>query len=215
MQANNSSVRQGGSSRTFSESARRAQIVDVAIKVVATAGFGNASFARIAKEAGLSSTGIISYNFDGKDDLMREVIAQVLRVAEAYIQPRIDKAVSARAKLRAYIEAQTSFLVDFPNHLRALVEVFGNLPRDGADRALFLAQMDAVLSFHTDYIRQAQAAGEFRDFDPRVMVIAIQGAIDAVVLRRTREPDLDVVLCGHELAELFDLATRKNESSPV
>src|SRR5271170_1672938 len=147
MQANNSSSKHAErTARTFSESARRTQIVDVAIRVVATAGFGNASFARIAKEAGLSSTGIISYNFDGKDDLMREVIAQVLRVADAYIQPRIDKAAGARAKLRAYIEAQTSFLMDFPNHLRALVEVFGNLPRDGADRALFLAQMDAVLS---------------------------------------------------------------------
>src|ERR1700727_2107543 len=118
MQANNSSSKQGGPARTFSESARRAQIVDVAIKVVATAGFGNASFARIAKEAGLSSTGIISYNFDGKDDLMREVIAEVLRLAGAYVQPRLDAAVGPRAKLRAYILANTAFLADYPNHLR-------------------------------------------------------------------------------------------------
>ena len=209
MQANNSLDKQSTPARTFSEQARRAQIVDVAIRVAATAGYGNTSFARIAKEAGLSSTGIISYNFAGKDDLMREVIAEVLRVAGAYVQPRLDAAVGPRAKLRAYILANTAFLADYPNHLRALVEVVTNLPRDGADRAQYLAQMDAILSFHTDYVRQGQAAGEFRDLDARVMVIAIQGAIDAVVLRKTREPDLDVAACGRELADLFDQATRK------
>ena len=210
MQANNSSTKQDPRPpRTFTESARRAQIVEVAIRVAATAGYANTSFARIAKEAGLSSTGIISYNFAGKDDLMREVVVEVWRAIEAYIGPKVEAAAGARAKLRAYIEANTAFLEDYPNHLRALVEVVTNLPRDGADRANFLARMDAALDFHTDYIRQAQAAGEFRAFDPRVMVIAIQGAIDAVVMRKTREPDLDAAACGRELAELFDHATRK------
>lgn len=195
--------------RTFSESARRAQIVEVAIKVVATDGYGSASFARIAKEAGLSSTGIISYNFAGKDDLRREIIGEVLRVVGAYIGPKVDAAVGAEDKLRAYIEAHMGFLAERPNHLRALIEVVGALPPDSADRAQFIAQLDEVTRFHTDYIRQAQAAGEFGDFDPRVMVIAIQGALDAVVLRKMREPDLDVIACGHELAELFDRATRK------
>jgi len=210
MQANNSLDRQiDPPARTFTESARRAQIVDVAIKVAATAGYANTSFARIAKEAGLSSTGIISYNFAGKDDLMREVVIEVLRTAERYMSPKVEAAVGARAKLRAHIEANTAFLEDYPNHLRALVEVVTNLSRDGPDRAEFLAQMDATLDFHTDYIRQAQADGEFRAFDARVMVIAIQGAIDALVLRKTREPDLDAAACGRELAELFDHATHK------
>lgn len=183
--------------------------MDVAIRIAATAGYGAISFARIAKEAGLSSTGIISYNFAGKDDLMRAIIAEVMRVAGAFIQPRLEAADGARGKLRAYFLAHAAFLEAYPNHLRALVEVFGNLPREGADRAAFLAQMDERLSFHTEWLRQGQAAGEFGAFDPRVMVIAIQGAIDAVVLRKTREPDLDVQQCGRELADLFDRATRK------
>ena len=212
MQADYSSVMQITSpERTFTESARRAQIVDVAIQVVATVGYAKTSFARIAKAAGLSSTGIISYNFAGKDDLMREVVAEAFRPAEAYILPRVETAVGARARLRAYIEASTALLAAHPNHLRALIEVAGNLPQDGADRAALIARVDATLDFHTNYIREAQAAGEFRAFDPRVMVIAIQGAIDAVVARKTREPDLDAAACGRELADLFDHATRKAE----
>jgi AcrR family transcriptional regulator len=209
MKADNSSFKQDTRpARTFTESARRAQIVSVAIKVAATEGYASTSFARIAKEAGLSSTGIISYNFAGKDDLLREVISEVWRVAEAYILARVEAAAGARAKLRAYIEGSTAFLEDYPYHLRALVEVVSNLPRDGAGRSELLARMDAALDFHTDYIRQAQAAGEFRAFDARVMVIAIQGAIDAIVMRKTREPGLAAAACGRELAELFDHATR-------
>jgi AcrR family transcriptional regulator len=215
MQANHSSSKQSKTPRrTFAETARRAQIVEVAIILAATAGFASVSFARIAKEAGLSSTGIISYNFAGKDDLLREIVAEVMRAASDYIQPRIEAAIGARAKLRAYIEANIAFLAAYPNHLQALVEIMTNLPRDGADRALFVAQMDELLGFHTDYIRDAQAAGEFRAFDPRMMVIAIQGAIDAVVWRKIREPDLDAKRCGRELADLFDQATRNQGTPP-
>ncbi len=212
MQANNRSPEQREpSTRTFTEFARRAQIVEIAIKIAATFGYANTSFARIAKGAGLSSTGIISYNFAGKDDLMREVVGEVLRAAEAYVAPKLAAAVGARATLRAYIEAHTAFLADYPDHLPALVEVVTNLPRDSADRAHFQTLMEARNGFHADYVRQAQAAGEFRAFDPQVMVIAIQGAIDAVVMRKTRDAGLDVVACGRELADLFDQATRPTE----
>jgi len=207
MQANISSDEQR-STRTFAEAARRAQIVGVAIKVVATSGYLSASFARIAKEAELSSTGIISYHFAGKDDLMREVIAEVMRAVAAHVQPHVEAAVGAREKLRAYIRAHMSFLAGHPHHLRALVEVVVNLPRDTPERIEFLEQLDSILSFNADYLRQGQAAGEFGTFDPRVVVIAIQGAIDAIVLRKLREPDLDVERCGREMADLFDRATR-------
>ena len=209
MQAKNSSVKQSDPpARTFTESARRAQIVEVAIRVAAAVGYANTSFARIAKEAGLSSTGIISYNFAGKDDLMHEVVAEVLRVAEAYVTPRPAAAVGARAALRAYTEAHPWFLADYPDHLPALVEVVGNLPRESPDRAHLQAQMAAWHGFHTDFLRRAQAAGEFRAFDAQVMVVAVQAAIDAVVARKTREPELDLAAYGRELADLFDHATR-------
>ena len=74
MRAKNSTRKQNG--RTFIETTRRAQIVDAAIDVLAEHGYPDASFAKIAKRAGLSSTGMISYYLAGKDDLIREVIAK-------------------------------------------------------------------------------------------------------------------------------------------
>lgn len=68
-------ARRGGPS--FTETGRRAQIVAAAIDVIAEAGYRRASFAKIAERAGLSSTGMISYHFDGREDLMREVVVEV------------------------------------------------------------------------------------------------------------------------------------------
>jgi AcrR family transcriptional regulator len=44
--------------RTVTETARRAQIVRAAIDTIAQLGYRNASFAQIARRAGLSSTGL-------------------------------------------------------------------------------------------------------------------------------------------------------------
>ena len=58
-------AREHGTRRSFTEGARRAQIVQAAIETIAEAGFRHATFARIAERAGLSSTGLISYHFAG------------------------------------------------------------------------------------------------------------------------------------------------------
>ena len=71
--------------RTFTERARRAQIVDAAIETIAELGYARASFAQIARRAALSSTGLISYHFAGKDELIAEVIASIYSTIGAFM----------------------------------------------------------------------------------------------------------------------------------
>jgi AcrR family transcriptional regulator len=52
--------------RTFTEEARRTQIVTAAIETIAELGYAQTSFTQIAKRAGLSGTSLISYHFTGK-----------------------------------------------------------------------------------------------------------------------------------------------------
>ncbi len=47
-------------------------------EVIAELGYPKASYARIAERAGLSSTGLISYHFADKSDLIGEVAASVI-----------------------------------------------------------------------------------------------------------------------------------------
>jgi len=71
------------------EAARRAQIVECAIRAIATLGYGQASLAQIAKLAGVSK-GVISYHFADKDELIEHVLREVLSEFEAYMRPRIQ-----------------------------------------------------------------------------------------------------------------------------
>ncbi|MFH8985688.1 TetR/AcrR family transcriptional regulator [Streptomyces varsoviensis] len=201
------------SKATFTETGRRAQIVAAAIDVIAETGYHQASFAKIAERAGLSSTGMISYHFDGRDDLMREVVAEVMRVAEAYVRPRIEAHESAPARLRASIESNLDLLAEYPNHLPAIVEVLTNLRGGDPGMDSFLDKTEADLALQVERIREAQRAGEFCDFDPWVMVRAIRAAVDDVVRRATLEPDFDARRAGRELADLFDRATRNRNTT--
>src|SRR5579864_4314825 len=110
---------------TFTEAARRAQIIAAAIDTIAEAGYGQASLARIAERAG-TSKGVISYHFAGKDDLIREVVAEVLAKGEAYMIPRILAESSGAGMLRAYIESNLAFMREHRNHVLAIFEIFLN-----------------------------------------------------------------------------------------
>ncbi|MYS22844.1 transcriptional regulator, TetR family [Streptomyces sp. DvalAA-14] len=212
MQARNSSGKQktgheAGSS--FTGTGRRAQIVAAAIDVIAEVGYHQASFAKIAAHAGLSSTGMISYHFKGRDDLMRGVVIEVMQLAGGYMRPRIEAHESPAARLRASIEGNLDLLAEYPKHLAAIVEILGNLRGGDPGMVAFLETTEGILAFQVEQIRTAQRAGEFCDFDPWVMVRAIRAAIDDVVRRATHDPDLDVRAAGRELADLFERATKR------
>jgi TetR/AcrR family transcriptional regulator, fatty acid metabolism regulator protein len=193
---------------TFIEAARRAQIVTGAIDTIAELGYGQASLARIAERIGISK-GVIGYHFAGKDELLREVVAEVLARAEAYIVPRVSSESTGAGVLRAYIESNLAFMGEYRNHVVAIAEIARNARRaDGSssfDRSVLNAGAAALVLLLTRF----QGTGEFRsDFDPAVMAMAIREAIDAVPRRLANDPELDVEHYGRELANLFDLATR-------
>lgn len=212
MQARNSTDEQGAGSGTrssFTGAGRRAQIVAATIDVIAGVGYHQATFAKIAASAGLSSTGMISYHFKGRDDLMRGVVTEVMQLADGYMRPRIEAHESFAGRLRASIEGNLDLCAEYPKHLAAIVEIVSNLRGGDPGMVVFLEATESTLAFQVEQIRKAQRAGEFCDFDPWVMMRAVRAAIDDVVRRAALEPDLDVRAVGRELADLFDRATRR------
>ena len=187
--------------RTFTESARRAQIVAAAIAVIAEHGYAATSFTRIAKQAGLSSTGMISYHFANKDDLIGEVLTEATRVAYGFIFPRMAAATGHRAKLRARLESNMELVRAHPGHVRALMEIARNAPTTPDF-------VDERFGLFTGHLRAGQDAGEFGPFNADAMAVAIIGAIDAMVIGLVFHPEVDAAEFGRELADTFDRATR-------
>jgi AcrR family transcriptional regulator len=199
----------GPKERTFTENARRQQIVAAAIDTIAEVGFARASLARIAERIGVSK-GVISYHFAGKDDLIRQVVVEIFEAARAYIIPRVFAESTGPTRLRAYIESNLAFMREHRNSMMAIVDI----ARNGgvmADSRRRVDGRDADVAVHLleEELARLQGEGELRsDFDPRVMAIAIRGAIESVPYRLVGEPDLDIEHYAREVANIFDLATR-------
>ncbi|QUQ64925.1 TetR/AcrR family transcriptional regulator [Kutzneria sp. CA-103260] len=187
--------------RTFTESARRAQIVAAAIAVIAEHGYAAASFTRIAKQAGLSSTGMISYHFANKDDLIREVLTEATTVAYNYISPRMEAVTGYAAKLRVRLESNMELVRAHPDHVKTIIEIARNAPT----RPQFV---DERVTLFANHLREGQAAGEFGPFHVEAMAVTIIGGIDAMVTGLVHNPDIDATLAGREFADTFDRATR-------
>jgi AcrR family transcriptional regulator len=186
--------------------ARRAQIVTAAIDTIAELGYGNASFARIAKRAGISSTRLISYHFDDKAELVRAVVGAVLAEAAESMGKRLRTAESRTELLTVYIESNLEFIAEHPTAIRAVLEIAANARAD--DGTPLVADADDPVGRLAQMFREGQEAGEFRAFDPVVMAVTLRAAIDAAASR----PELDPHAYAAELVSLFTRATRKDPS---
>ncbi len=197
---------------SFIEQARRAQIIECAIETIAELGFAQASLARIAKRAGVS-TGVTLYYFSGKDDLIRAVAAHIFATGEAFIRPGVDREEGPSGALEAFIRLSVAFIARRPALPRAMM----NIIRAGADQGggprfdpgITAARRQGFESILT----WGQSVGAFRAFAVQVMAATIIEALDFIPSQIAAQPDLDLDAYAEELVELFRRATRADPPS--
>lgn len=97
------------------------------------------------------------------------------------------------------------FTVNHRARMKALLEIFlgGALHYDAGTEQTVIGHLEAIL-------RQGQANGEFREFDPSVMATAVQRAVEGLAFLLDSLPDLDCAAYGRELVTLFELGTRRS-----
>ena len=196
--------------RTFIEDARRRQIVQAAIEVIAEEGYASASLERIAQRVGISR-GLISYHFSGREDLIHAVMATVFTEGAAYMRARVEGAETAAGTLETVLRSNLEFMRDHRAEMIAVTEIAsaggrGELRSAREGIAQGIAALEAIL-------RAGQASGAFRAFDPHVMAVAIRNVIDGVPRRMAVEPDIDIDGTIREIVTLFALATSSDVAS--
>jgi AcrR family transcriptional regulator len=208
MQAKNSSFEQDD--RSVTATARRAQIVAHAIETIAELGYVRTSFAQIARRAKLTSTGLISYHFTAKEDLLAQVVTEVMDAFAAFVQPRVEAETTARGIVGAYIEASLEFVSGHRTAMLAVLDIVANARGPGGEPPQD-RRLEADLVGLERVLRRGQAEGELRAFDVRIMALAIRSARDGLVHRLAVDPQLDLHTSARELVALFDHAIRKVE----
>jgi AcrR family transcriptional regulator len=194
----------GSSEQTFTEAARRKQIVAAAIETIAELGYAKASFAQIARRARLSSPGLISYHFANKDDLIGQVVAEIYATGGAVVRPHSDGATSAWQALRGYLEGSVAFYDSHRTYMGALVHILQGHPEAlgrwvGANN---VAELDAV----EELLVRGQRAGEFREFDTRIVALIIRQMLSGALQHLLTQPDVDLTAYTHELVAMCEHA---------
>jgi AcrR family transcriptional regulator len=187
------------SSRAGSTAARRDQIVEATIAVLAERGYAATSYDAICARAGLSSKRLISYHFSTKDELLAEVLHRVTTDAAEFMRPALDAAEGPAEQLAAYIRTNVEFIAARPEHVRAVQQIaFGSgpVPSDEGDAAV--ARLVGLFD-------EGQRSGAFRSFDSTLTAVVLRAAIDAVAGRLIT--GADPVHCADELVATFAKAT--------
>lgn len=189
---------------TFIERARRGQIVDAAIAVIAEEGFRRATFARIAARAEISP-GLISYHFGSKDELFRHVLTVLEERFDAEIAAALEGAESYVDALRLMIEVQVRYTSSGRVEALALGRIHGEGSDAGGlrptadDRTSWVDEVESML-------RDGQREGEFVAFETRPMAATIIAALMTAPGELRRDPDRDPDVYARELADLFVIA---------
>ena len=195
---------------TFTQSARRAQIVACAIDVIAEIGWAQTSIRKIADRVGVAMSAVL-YHFGTKDNLVDAIIEEMYRTALSVVVPAVDAESSAAAKLTAYIRASVAYFDTHRSHVAALMQLgAGYQPSDGRrfDELGLNAELREELAAldPTAILTAGQQDHEFSDFPLQSMAIALRGAVNAVVEKILREPDFDALAYGEDLVAIFDRA---------
>lgn len=182
--------------RTFTETARRAQLIEVTVEQVAEKGYAGASLGAIAEAAGITKAAVL-YHVPSKDALVDAAYEHVLSALTEEVGAAVEAAPVGEGPT-AYVRSMIGCLRERPQHTRMIVEA---LSRDGAghlpqERWGPLAQL-----------LDAAAAQRGADVpDSRSLAIIVGGAIDAIVSERMHDPTYDTAEAADQLVALIDAA---------
>ncbi|MEV0112660.1 TetR/AcrR family transcriptional regulator [Streptomyces sp. NPDC050844] len=188
---------------TFTEQARRSQLIECTIDLISTKGHPATSLAAIAERAGLSKAAVL-YHFSSKDNLTRATLEHVLAEFTAYVNERVAAEPDPRAAVVAYVRAMIGYQQANRRHVRVITEML--LDDEGGTRLKTPGGHDTAGRWNAlaDLLAAGQQAGQFREFAPATVALAIGGSIDGVVAHWLAHPELDLEAAADEL-ETFTL----------
>lgn len=191
---------------TLTEQARRRQLVDVTVELVAAHGYAACSLQRIADAAGITK-GAVIYHFASKNAVIRAAYDAVIEAVTGRVAAAVRLAPGPAAAVDAYVESMIGHMAENPTHVRMLVEALAPAADTGVRDDPASPDRQRALA---DLITAAVAAGEYRaDLEPVTLAVIVHGAIDAVVAQTLTRPDFDLTAAAASVLEVLHRATAR------
>ena len=192
---------------TFTEAARREQLIDLTIDLIAEHGFARTTLAKIAAAAELSNAAVL-YFFGAKNAVLLAAGERVMSDVIETVATAVSDAPTAREGIDAYVRAIVGHMVEHPSHTRVMIELLTQAPPDLVESVTGTSTPQASRWRPVaELIERAQLDGELRTFDARTAAIGLIGATDAVFAESLNDPDYDLRTAVDELLDLFDRST--------
>lgn len=172
--------------------AKREEILERALEVVAREGIRGASVKELAEAVGLSQAGLLHY-FDSKEELFTAILRKRDEVDSAYFgEQSLD--ATRLTDLRAGYVALIRHNAEVPG----LVQLFSRMAVDAADpehpaHDFFVQRGALVRETFAAALAERQAAGELTERIPaEVLARIFQAVADGLQLQWMLEPDVDM-----------------------
>lgn len=180
--------------------AKREEILERALEVVAREGYRGASVKELADAVGLSQAGLLHY-FDSKEELFTEILRKRDEVDARQFGdgPQVVTPEGLRAGFVGVIRHNAE--------VPGLVQLFSRMAVDAADpqhpaHKYFLERGDTLRGTFLGALRQQQAKGELTDrVDAETLARIFQAVADGLQLQWMQDPSIDM---AGTISALFD-----------
>lgn len=179
------------SRQRLSAEARREQLEQAAIVVIADDGFVAVTADAIARAAS-ASKGLLWHYYADLNDLLVRAARRALGVLEAAVAADLDLTAPLPELLRAAIRRAAMLPATHRRELRAIRQLVDNLR--GPDDQPLLRDTEAapLLGRQAELLRRGQQEGHLRaDLDPRLLAVTYQGLVDTMLDHLIDHPDVD------------------------
>jgi len=191
---------------TFTQTARRAQLVGCAIDALVEVGYQQTTVAEVARRAGVSK-GVVTYYFPARDDLIWAVVGAVFTSVGEQVGTRLED-VPPGQFVATYVGAWVDYYRTYHREMIAIAEIWTSF-RDANGRPHLDARtLGRERTLVETALTAGQAEGTLGEFSPRVVAVTLKAALDGLLAQLALEPDLDLDAYRDELIALFDRATR-------
>lgn len=187
--------------RTFTGTARRAQIIRAAITTVNEIGYHRASLSEIAVRAGVGKSAIVYY-FASKESLLLCVVDEVFGRQYEMIAPAVHAEPDPPAQLRAYARAYLDYADSHREEITAGIEiVVSHRTENGTPLYLTGAEEDSAL------LRRILSAGMdariFRRMPLNIAVSLVESLLDVWTTELQRDLKAELNNFGEEIIDFL------------